>query len=170
MNSKQAEKFNVLPILCIVFAVMFGVMLFAVLRAPKRQTAEFTPPPFEPAAVQGTPDLPESSGYSSPYKDGMTYRFSICGNVISDGADAVVYLTNPAGNEVWIKVRIMDEGGNTLGESGLLKPGEYVKSVHLESLPDAGAKIRLKIMGYEPETYYSAGSVTLNTNVGGNAE
>ena len=30
----------------------------------------------------------------------------------------------------------------------------------------AGEKIKLKIMGYEPETYFSAGSATLNTAIG----
>ena len=30
-----------------------------------------------------------------------------------------------------------------------------------------GTKIKLKIMGYEPETYFSAGSATLNTAIGG---
>lgn len=30
-----------------------------------------------------------------------------------------------------------------------------------------GTKVKLKIMGYEPETYLSAGAVTLNTAIGG---
>lgn len=99
----------------------------------------------------------------------MTYRFSVCGNVMTEGNEAVVYLTNPAENEVWMKLRVLDENGNVLGETGLIKPGEYVKSVALNTLPDAGTKISLKIMGYEPETYRSAGSVTLNTAIGGAA-
>ena len=49
-----------------------------------------------------------------------------------------------------------------MGETGLIKPGEYVKNVTLSKTLDAGEKIKLKIMGYETETYESAGSVSLN--------
>lgn len=54
-----------------------------------------------------------------------------------------------------------------MGETGLLKPGEYVKTVTLTKTLAAGENIKLKIMGYEPETYESAGSVSLNVTVGG---
>ena len=100
------------------------------------------------------------------YKEGMTYRFSVCGNVMTEGNEAVVYLTKPAENEVWIKLRVLDENRNVLGETGLIKPGEYVKSVTLNTVPAEGTKISLKIMGYEQETYTSAGSATLNTTMG----
>lgn len=154
------------PFLGAVLAVLAVVMIIT-LCLPKSTTAEFTPPPFETNAVSGVPEVPEELGYSSPYKEGMAYRFSVCGNVTTEGQDAVVYLTNPEGNDVWLKLRVLDENGSTLGETGLLKPGEYVRCVTLTSVPKAGAKIALKIMGYEPETYHSAGSATLNTTMGG---
>ena len=96
----------------------------------------------------------------------MGYRFSVCGNVVMEGSAAAVYLTNPAGNEVWLKLRVLDEKGNTLGETGLIEPGQYVKDVTLTGNLPAGTEIKLKIMGYEPETYFSAGSAILNTAIG----
>ena len=83
-----------------------------------------------------------------------------------EGSNAAVYLTNPAENEVRLKLRVLDGNGNILGETGLIRPGEYVKDVVLTENLTAGTKIKLKIMGYEPETYFSAGSATLNTAVG----
>ena len=83
-----------------------------------------------------------------------------------EGSNAAVYLTNPAENEVWLKLRVLDGNGNILGETGMIRPGEYVKDVALTENFTAGTKIKLKIMGYEPETYFSAGSATLNTAVG----
>ena len=71
---------------------------------------------------------------------------------------------------MWLKLRVLDEGGGVLGESGLVRPGEYVKDVTLAEKLPAGTKIKLKIMGYEPETYRSAGSATLNTAVGGESQ
>ncbi len=76
---------------------------------------------------------------------------------------ADVWLTNPSGSAVWLKVRILDENDNILGESGLIRAGEYVRSVQLTAVPSATANISLKIMAYEPDTYYSAGSARLNT-------
>ena len=61
---------------------------------------------------------------------------------------------------------MLDGNGNILGETGLIRPGEYVKDVALTENLTAGKKIKLKIMGYEPETYFSAGYATLNTAVG----
>lgn len=164
---KNPKTNKTVPVLCGVLAIALAVMAAALFLGGKQDTAEFTPPPFEPAAVAGVPEMPESLGYISPYQEGMGYRFSVCGNVITEGNTATVYLTNPAENEVWLKLRVLDENDNILGETGLIRPGEYVKDVALTENLTAGTKIKLKIMGYEPETYFSAGSATLNTTIGG---
>ena len=148
-----------------VFSIVIMMILLCIPQEPAM--GEFVPPSFDSAAVQGTPEVPDSLGYISPYQDGMAYRFSVCGNVTAEGdGRAVVYLTNPSDNEVYMKLRILDAEGNVLGETGLLRPGEYVKYAMMDRVPGAGTEIKLKIMGYEPETYNSAGSVTLNTFMG----
>ena len=165
----ENKKSKTVPVLGAVLAVL-AVAMIAALCLPRSGIADFIPPPFEQNAVSGVPEVAEALGYSSPYKEGMSYRFSVCGNVKTEGSDAVVYLTNPAENNVWLKVRILDADGKALGDSGIIKPGEYVRSVSLSSVPAAGTKIKLKIMGYEPDTYHSAGSATLNTVMGGAAQ
>ena len=67
---------------------------------------------------------------------------------------------------MWLKVRVLDAEGNLLGESGLLRPGGYVRTVTLERSPAPGTRIKLKVMGYMPETYRSAGTLVLNTAIG----
>ena len=169
-TGKTAKKNSkTVPVLGAVLAVLAVVMIVA-LCLPRSTEADFTPPPFEQNAVSGVPEVAEALGYSSPYKEGMAYRFSVCGNVTAEGENAVVYLTNPAENSVWLKLRVLDENGRTLGETGLLRPSEYVRCVKLSSVPPAGAKITLKIMGYEPGTYFSAGSAALNTTMGGEVQ
>ncbi len=130
--------------------------------------AEFTPPPFESSVVLGVPSVPDGLGYGEIWQEGMAYRFSVCGSIVSDGAKATVYLTNPAENDVWLKLRILDKNGNILGETGIIKPGEYVEKAALSRECEAGTEIVLKIMGYEPETYHSAGAVTLKTKISEN--
>ena len=109
-------------------------------------------------------------GYTELYKEGMAYRVSVCGVPTVDGQDLTVYFTNAEGNEKYLKLRVLDTDGNILGETGLLNPGEYVKTVTLTKTLAAGENLKLKIMGYEPETYESAGSVSLNVTVGGISE
>lgn len=94
---------------------------------------------------------------------GMEFRAYICGNVIVKDDAADVYFTNSEEFDVWLKLRVLTANGTLLGETGLIRPGEYVKSVSLTSEVEDGTAIKLKIMAYEPDTYYSAGSVTLNT-------
>lgn len=166
-KQQQKKPDKRIPILEAVFAVALIIMIVALSVPKKAQRGEFVPPAFESAAVTGTPEVPDGLGYSAPYQDGMAYRFAVCGNVLMEGKQALVYFTNPAENDTWTKLRVYDENGNILGETGLLKPGEYVQYVELDKELTPGTPIKLKIMGYEPDTYLSAGSVALNTQIGG---
>lgn len=163
----RKKKDYTVPILGAVFAAVLIFMIVAICVPKEAEKGEFTPPAFESAALVGTPEVPEGLGYTELYQDGMAYRVSVCGVVTMDGRNAIVYFTNAESNEKWLKLRVLDAEGNILGESGLLKPGEYVESVTLTKELAVGTAIKLKIMGYEPEDYTSAGSVSLNVTVGG---
>ncbi|MDO4331248.1 MAG: hypothetical protein Q4C58_00990 [Eubacteriales bacterium] len=155
-----------LIIAAIVCVISLAVMTAVLVRCNKNsRNSVFTPPPFESEAVSGTPDVPDELGWSEIYQEGMGFKAYVCGNVIADGDTAEVYFTNSEDYDVWLKLRILNEKGAVIGESGLLKPGEYVKSVPITSDIADGEPVRLKIMAYEPETYHSAGAVTLNTTI-----
>lgn len=162
-KSKKTNRY-ILPILGGAFATLLIVMT-VVLCIPK--TAEFTPPAFEANAVSGAPMVAKNMGYTELYQDGMAYRVSVCGMPTADGNELTVYFTNTESNEKYLKLRVLDTNGNVLGETGVLKPNEYVKYVTLDKALAVGADIKLKIIGYEPESYKSAGSVSLNVTVGG---
>ena len=170
-NVKQTKKQSYLPLyIAVAVALVALVTMIVVLCLPKEDKTvkgEFVPPAFDSAAVEGTPTAGDELGYMECYQDGMGFRFWACGKVMMEGKNANVYLTNPESNNVWIKVRVLDTEGNILGESGLIKPGEYIKSVELSEQLAVGTSIKLKIMAYEPDTYYSAGAVVLNTQIGG---
>jgi hypothetical protein len=161
-----SECYTPVYILSVLTMAAFIVMMIALSATKDPPKGEFVPPAFESMAVQGVPEVPEGLEYSSPYRDGMAYRFSICANVTMDSNKATVYSTNAEGNNVYLKLRVLDENDNILGETGLLKPGEYVKDVELIQALSAGTGIRLKIMSYAPDTYLSEGSVVLNTTIG----
>ncbi len=157
MNRMSKTWIPILSVLCVLSAV---VMVIALCQTPK--APEFVPPEFDSEAIAGTPDAPKELGWSELHHDKMSFRVGLCGNVVLNDGTADVYFSSAENNEVWLKLRVLDENGNILCETGLIKPNEYIKSIRLDTaLPD-GSKIRLKIMAYEPETYYSAGSVVLN--------
>lgn len=162
-NMKKKEK-KLIYVLCVVCIISFVILLISLL-IYKEKTKEFTPPEFETNAISGVPKSPGES-WIEIYQDGMSFSAHVCGELKINNSSADIYFTNDAENFVWMKLRIADEKGNILGETGLLKPNQYVKSVCLDVLPETGQKIKMKIMSYEPNTYYSAGSVTLNTVVG----
>ena len=145
-------------------AVSLTAMLLALFSGRgERRAASFTPPPFDPAAVSGTPAVDASLGWTEIYQESMRFRAYVCGNVTEDGGRADVYFANSGEFHVWLKLRILDKNGEILGESGLIRPGEYVKSVALKKKITDGQEIKMKIMAYEPDTYYSAGAAVLNT-------
>lgn len=166
-NTKKKQQDKTLPLLIGVFAVVLVTMIIALCIPKTAPKGEFTPPAFEAAAVQGKPEAGSSFGYTELYQDGMAYRVSVCGVPQINGNELTVYFTNTEGNEQYLKLRVLDEKGNTLGETGLLKPGEYVKAVTLSKELPVGTKIKLKVMSYEPNDYTSVGSVTMNVTVGG---
>ena len=156
------DKRRLICILSILCVISLGAMIVALL--PSTEKAAFTPPPFDPAAQAGEPVVPDGLGYQT--LETGPFRVAICGAVVAEGAKAQVYLTNPVGNDAWLKVRILNEKGEILGESGLIRPGEYVRNIRIDPMPAPGTPIVLKIMAYEPETYHSRGAVTLNTRMG----
>jgi len=69
-------------------------------------------------------------------------------------------------NNIWIKIRLLNENEGIVGESGLVKPGEYLKSIILDKKINNNDKIIYEIIGYEIDSYLSAGTIKLNTKVG----
>lgn len=153
-----------------IVAALIVLSVMAGASADRQQTVirgEFTPPPFESAAVTGVPEVDEALGWSElAIRDG--YVVHLCGvlNANADG-NVPVWLSSDSSNDVWVKLRMRDGDGNILGETGILKPGEYVESLHLNDVAAIkdGMDIVLQVMGYEPENYYSAGSVGLATTL-----
>ena len=159
--SKQKPVLPILAVLCFLCLAGMCAALFYTT-APAAQS-EFVPPSFDASAVSGTPDVQDGLGWQE--LDAQAFRVGVCGAVVLEGSQADVWLTNPEGNNVWLKLRILDEDGDVLGETGLIRPGEYVQSVTFDTVPAPGTAISMKLMAYEPETYHSAGAVTLNTTI-----
>lgn len=154
-NNKPLYIAGAICAVCVLF------MLVALIMPRQTTKGDFTPPPFAANAEEGVPTVSENLGWYTPQADGLKFKMSVCGEVIIKNGKADIYFTNYESNDVWLMARIMDEKGNVLAESGIVKPGEYVQTVEFDKLPGNGQTICYKVMAYEPDTYYSAGSITL---------
>ena len=143
-------------ILLLVALVTVAVLL---LRPKETVTTEFTPPAFDDSAVSGMPDdVPEWLNYGSPATQNE-FGFLLCGTPAVTGDNRLrCYFTSPASNRVWLLLKIYDRDGNLLGASGLLRPGEYVEYIDLDQAIPQGSEIRIKVLSYETDTYYSKGT------------
>lgn len=159
------KKIKIAAIACTIAVVC---MIVALCIPQEVETKEFVPPAFDSAAQKGTPEGMDES-WQKLYQKGMGFSLHICGKISAeDLADSAadLYFTNDEENTVWLKLRVMNESGAVVGETGLIKPGEYIKTVALSKTPKKGENLRIKIMAYEPNTYRSAGSVMINTVTG----
>lgn len=126
--------------------------------------SSFVPPKFERDAVNGTPTVDASLGWAA-LTISADYSVHVCGVLNADSSGSLpVYFTNDEGNAVWSKLRVLNSNNEIIGETGLLKPGQYVERVQLNDSAASGS-VTLQVMGYQPETYYSAGSVGLATEL-----
>lgn len=155
----KSIKMILAGLLCILSVI---IMLFSIF-TPKTETGEFIPPEFDGSAILGLPNIPENVDWQEI--DAKIFKFCINGRVTVNEEMADIWLYNPTENSVWLKTRVVDVDGNILGETGLIKQNEYIRSVKLNVELPVGTAIKLKIMAYQPETYYSEGAVDVKTSI-----
>lgn len=145
----------------VLVALIAWIVVMTVQVRPVR--GEFIAPSFEENALVGAPEepLPPQYGRVTVNDD---FAFGITASPTLSGNDLAIYLASPTTNTVWMLVRIYDESGNLLGESGLIRPGEYLPSVTLTAQP-TGLTVRASVLSYEPETYYSCGSANATLHI-----
>ena len=153
-----------------IIAVGLSALLMLVLTkksSPNIVYGEFIPPEFDIKAEKGMPDTDDKS-YTAVHQDNMPFILHICGEVsVYDNSFADIYFTNDSSNTVWLKLRVFDSHDEVIAETGLIRPGEYIKTIEFNRAMSDNEAVKLRIMSYEPETYYSSGSVVLNSSIKG---
>lgn len=149
---------RLLAVLLVFFVCVFGVSVAYV----NFQPTALTHPDFDAAALSGTPQVDRKYGFSTLTVND-DYSIQLCGAPAFAEQSVDLYLTNPAGNKVWFRAEILDADGNLLAASGVLKQNQHLPSISFEEpLPnDKDIELVVRIIGYEPNTWHSAGTVSL---------
>lgn len=131
--------------------------------------AQYKPPAFEENVAEGLPQLSEEEkvnyGYS-PLNLSEKISVYVCGTPRLDAESVDLYVTNPEENNAWIMCEIFSSDGESIGKSGIIKQGLYLKSLNKTKQILDDDKLTVKIYFFEPDTYYSAGqTITLNIDL-----
>ena len=155
-RTKHTALYAVLAVLIVASAVA-AYFLF--------KPAQLGHPDFDPAAVSGEPAVDERYGYSTLQVD-EEYRVMLCGVPANDGQTLELYLTNPADNGVWFRAELLDQAGEVLYATGVLRQGQHLPTIALPPpLSDRETPITVRIVAYEPDTWQSRGNVNLNLTI-----
>ena len=159
MDKKQ--KIVIAVIGGLIAAALITLVVLLLARDSMAKVGEFVAPPFDAEAKAGEPaGLDESLGYKRMDIENA-FSFAMCGKLFLKEGRVNAYFTNPEDNGVWLLVKVYDESGKKLlGQSGIIKNGEYVEKITLSDPPEKTAPVVFKIYSYEPETYYSMGSAS----------
>ena len=126
------------------------------------QPAGFTHPDFDPAARPGAPEVAERYGYATLTVE-EDYRVALCGVPANDGQTVALNLTNPSDNGVWLRAEVLNQAGELLASTGVLRQGEYLPGVTLaRPLRQQETPVTVRVVAYEPDTWQSRGNVNLN--------
>ena len=156
---------TIISALALVFALMLGALV--VLPAALERgsvVGEFVKPDFDSAAVSGTPQ-PDAALQFAWLQIGDNIRAGMCGQPTYSKEGVQLFFASDATNTAWLLVKILDEDGNELGSSGLIRPGEYVTFVQLKKPIKGETKATIRILSYAPDTYYSLGSASANVRI-----
>lgn len=165
MSKKEIIVLAIVGVL--ILAAIVGIAVAKKTNQQQTIVNDFVAPPFDAAAQTGQPtDVPENGAYGAlALREDAVVR--MCANVFTEGNAALVYLTSESENVGWIRIKLLDADGNVVGESGLLRPGEYVRAVQLNKAVSEGTMLTVKILVYEPETYVSIGSAGAQVRIAG---
>lgn len=156
------QQKNILAIVGILLAV--SVIATVAVFFVTRDKSDFTPPPFDETAKKGIPTVEDQSALYQKVAH-EDFAFSLCWSPLLEDTSAKVYFSSEHTNSVYLLIKLYDAEGNEIGQSGLVRPGEYVENISITDLPDTDETISAKVFSYEPKTYYSAGTVSLELSL-----
>lgn len=145
-----------------IIALLITIFIFIYTLEKYNNKKSFKKPEFDTSAITGIPTVDDSLDYKELDAEGL-YSVVLCGTPTIENNKLKIYLTSQSDNNVYLKARIF-KSDKFVGESGLIKPGEYVENINVKNV-QSHDNITIKIMGYEIDTYYSAGAINVDLKV-----
>lgn len=155
----EKKIIRILIVLFILSVIGIGLALIYVNKKSK-----FVKPELDNNAVNIVENIDEILNYSElKVKDG--YIIGLCSKIkVKEDRTINIYFASYQENDVYLKLRLLNENENIIAETGLIKPGQCIEEIKLDENIKY-QRIIAKIMSYNPETYCSEGSVKLKLEI-----
>ena len=162
MSKLQKIVLSIMSITLI--GLIIGVMLIP--NGSDTPKVGFVKPEMDACAVDGVPqNVPSELAYQTA-EFTKNFKIAMCGNLkASKDNTADLYLTSFDTNEGYVRVVLYDENNNELGTTGLIKPGQYIKSIKLNTAPNEDKIVNAKVLSYDMDTYVSLGAVNVKLHL-----
>lgn len=164
MKSKTEQKIIITCAGILICTILTLAVVF-VVKMNQTVKGDYVQPEFDPSAASADVDSLNSI---------ESFSLLQATESLGVGMQCDVYLVNDKyqvnfysvdTNTDYLLVKILDESGEKLlGQSGLIKPGEYIEYVDAISVPKKNQNIKIKVYTYETDTYLSKGAFSLNTS------
>lgn len=151
-------------IVLVVASILFLASLVFLYIVWQRPGETLVLPEFE-QGVSNIAEMGEIEGYSLFDDPNIPFKCGLVAKPEATDSGINLYFANPDGNDVWLLVKVFNSKGWLTGETGLIKPGEYIKEVKGDF--ERGDSIKIQVFSYKPEFYYSSGTFVLNTVIAG---
>lgn len=163
MKSKTERKLIMIFSAVLILAVI-AVVVVLIVKMNQTVKGDFVKPEFDSSAIVADMDYLSSIQSFSTLQATSDLGVALMSDVYLNDNKYQLYFCSLDTNKDYLLVRIYDETGEVLlGQSGLVKPGECVQYVDAISVPKDSENIKIKVLTYEPETYLSQGTFSLNT-------
>lgn len=124
---------------------------------------EFIVPSDDESAVYGlNPIVADELNYTVLSDPNLPFSFGLCASPIVDNGDLIVYFNNPIENDSWLLLRAYSND-KLIGSSGIVKQNGFVERVHGDF--NNVSNITFKVLAYEPNMYYSVGTVSVEVDI-----
>ena len=140
---------------------ILGVLVIGLVIMLLTNNNDFKKPSFESNIIKVN-DNTEYTNNLITIRDG--YSFYIEGSPEYKNNNLHINFYSNSDESIYLKVRVLKDD-KVIGESGLIKTGELLKSLRIKNLK-VNDELTYLIMGYEKDTYYSAGELKLKIKVG----
>lgn len=157
---KQKASHQYLAIMAVMVLVVAAALLIRFLYSEVVQHPEATKDfLFEPNAV--SLEKAEARGDETMIiaEGSIAYQINTRMTYQRDEETLDLMAANPEENTYYIRVRLIDEGGEILLESGMLKPGSQLKSASLNRIPEEGVyPVTVEFEAFDIATLKSVGT------------
>ena len=153
------SEIRIIQCLSIILLLVASICVYHLMH-PK-----FKKPPFAENAVLGEPAIDYDACHFQEIVISPEFSLNMCGKPAIIKDEICLYFTARSSNNIWLRYIVYDEAGKVVSESGIIKPGEYLVSSKLERELNDGEIITVKVLSFEPETYYSEGSLNVNIQI-----